>query len=117
MNIQQQDYIRRMPKPAMTCDAIRSIWQILHIDPFLLLLLLLLTVSASLFAYSASQSQCLCYEASVHFFFMAYLGMLIVAHIKLSFFQRWSLLFYAGGVILLIAYYYLAIAPKAHSVG
>ena len=97
----QQDFIRRMPEASHDLRRRRSIWQVIHVDPLLLLLLLALTVMGLVVLYSASEGSTGLLKRQIVFFIIAYIGMFAIAQIRLDYMVRWSLLFYIGGLILL----------------
>jgi len=44
-SVRQQDFIRRMPEASRDLRQRRSLWQVVHIDPILLILLITLTLT------------------------------------------------------------------------
>lgn len=99
----QSDFIRRMPEASHDLRRRRSLWQVIHIDPILLLLLLALSAYGLLVLYSASEGNSSILKRQLVFSCVAYLGMFAVAQLRLDYFTRWSLLFYLGALVLLIA--------------
>jgi rod shape determining protein RodA len=103
MSVQQQDFIRRMPEASQDLRRRRSIWQMIHIDPLLLVLLILLTCFGLVVLFSGSEGNSSLIKRQVVFFIIAYIAMFSIAQIRMDYFARWSLLFYVGALILLAA--------------
>ena len=102
MAIEYQDFFRRLPDAGQQLRKQHSIWRRLHIDPILLLLLILLTAGGLFVLYSASEGSSSAIKRQTVFFIIAYIGMFVVAQIKLLYLERWSLLFYIGALLLLV---------------
>ncbi|MEO0443657.1 MAG: rod shape-determining protein RodA [Pseudomonadota bacterium] len=107
-----QDFIRRMPEASHDLRRRRSPWQVMRIDPTLLLLLLLLTAFGLVVLYSASEGSNSIIKRQIAFFFIAYIGMFAIAQIRLDHFARWSLLVYLGGLLLLISVLFWGVGAK-----
>lgn len=108
----QQDFIRRMPEASYYLRRRRSIWQMIHIDPILLLLLLILTGFGLIVLYSASEGNAGMIKRQAVFFVIAYLGMFSIAQIRLNYFARWSLLLYLGALVLLVLVLFFGVGAK-----
>lgn len=111
-SVRQQDFLRRMPEASNDLRQRRSFWQLIHIDPILLLLLLVLTVSGLWVLYSASEGNARMLQRQMIFFGIAYIAMFAVAQMRLSLISRWSFLLYLGGVGLLVAVLFLGVGAK-----
>lgn len=81
----------------------KSIWERIHLDPWLLGLLLLLMSSGLAVLYSASGQSIDAVIAQSVRFCIALMGMVIVAQFSPSTFLRWAPLAYLFGVAMLIA--------------
>lgn len=102
MAIEHQDFFRRLPEAGQHLRKQHSIWRRLHIDPILLLLLMLLTAGGLFVLYSASEASQSAIKRQAIFFIIAYIGMFVIAQVKLLYFERWSLIFYVGALSLLV---------------
>ncbi|HDZ45532.1 hypothetical protein LCGC14_0096430 [marine sediment metagenome] len=81
----------------------KSIWERIHIDPWLLGLLLLLMSSGLIVLYSASGQSIDAVIAQGVRFCIALVGMVIIAQFSPSTFLRWAPLAYLIGVAMLVA--------------
>ena len=81
----------------------KSIWERIHLDPWLLGLLLLLMSSGLIVLYSASGQSIDAVIAQSVRFCIAFMGMVIIAQFSPSTFLRWAPLAYLVGVAMLIA--------------
>lgn len=102
-SVRQQDFLRRMPEASNDLRQRRSLWNLIHIDPSLLLLLLTLTSCGLWVLYSASEGNMSMLRRQLVFFGIAYMAMFVVAQIRLSLVCRWAPFLYVGGVALLAA--------------
>lgn len=95
------DFVRHAPEKAFSHR--KTIWQRIHIDPFLLIALLALTAFGLFVLYSASGADWgAVYRQAVRFG-IGYLAMFIIAQLDPRFFQQWSGVAYLVGVVLLAA--------------
>ncbi|MCA1772885.1 MAG: rod shape-determining protein RodA [Halomonas sp.] len=93
-------------RPVRTSGGIpkrRSIWERIHLDPWLLGLLLVLMGSGLLVIYSASGQSMNVVIAQAIRFGVALMAMLIVAQFSPIFFLRWAPVAYGIGVLMLVA--------------
>ncbi len=97
------DYVRQMPEVSSDLAQRSSLAQRFHIDLPLLVLLLALTVFGLLVLYSASGQSMPAVLRQVRFFGVAYVGMFVMAQIKVRQYQRWAPWLYLLGGILLAA--------------
>lgn len=111
-SVRQQDFLRRMPEASHDLRQRRSIWQMIHIDPLLLVLLVVLTLSGMWVLYSASEGSMRMVQRQAIFFALAYMGMFAVAQVRLSLVARWAPVLYMGGVCLLIAVIFVGVGAK-----
>lgn len=111
-SVRQQDFLRRMPEASNDLRQRRSVWQAIHIDPLLLILLVVLTLSGMWILYSASEGSVRIIQRQATFFALAYMGMFVVAQIRLSLVSRWAPVLYVGGVCLLIAVIFIGVGAK-----
>jgi rod shape determining protein RodA len=81
----------------------KSIWERIHLDPWLLCLLLVLMGSGLIVLYSASGQSIDTVIAQSVRFCIALVGMVIIAQLSPSTFLRWAPLAYGVGVAMLIA--------------
>ena len=81
----------------------RSIWERIHLDPWLLGLLLVLMGGGLLVIYSASGQSMNVVIAQAIRFGVALFAMLVVAQFSPIFFLRWAPVAYAIGVLMLVA--------------
>jgi len=102
MSVRQHDFLRRMPEASYDLRNPRSLWQIIHVDPLLLLALLLLTAYGMLVLFSASDSNVYMVKRQAIFFLLAYSAMFAIAQVRLSILSRWAIVLYLGGVALLV---------------
>jgi rod shape determining protein RodA len=111
-SVRQQDFLRRMPEASHDLRQRRSFWQLIHVDPILLVLLLALTVSGLWVLYSASEGNMRMLQRQMVFFGLAYIAMFFVAQMRLSLISRWSVVLYLGGIGLLVAVLFLGVGAK-----
>ena len=111
-SVRQQDFIRRMPEASYDLRKKTSLWRTLHIDPTLLVLLLTLTAFGVWVLYSASEANPRIINRQVMFFVVAYIAMLTIAQIRLALVARWAVVFYAGGLLLLVAVLFFGVGAK-----
>jgi rod shape determining protein RodA len=94
------DFIRQLP----TTGAIqRTVWQRLHLDPFLLLLLFALSCYGLFVLYSAADDHLIAMEKQGGFFVLGFFIMFVVAQIKQSTWRLIAPVIYGIGVLLVIA--------------
>ena len=108
----QQDFFRRLPDASQAFKAKQRVWRKLHIDPLLLFLLILLTAVGLFVLYSASEASPSILKRQAVFFGLAYIAMFAVAQFQPMYFARWSLLFYLGGLTLLLFVLFHGVGAK-----
>ncbi|ODS23767.1 rod shape-determining protein RodA [Candidatus Endobugula sertula] len=111
-SVRHYDFLRRMPEASHDLRQRLSFWQVIHIDPILLLLLFALTVCGLWVLYSASEGNIRMMQRQGVFFVIAYIGLFAVAQVRLSLVARWSIFLYLGGVALLIAVLFIGVGAK-----
>ena len=112
MRFGQQDFLRRMPEAGRDLRSPRSLWQIIHIDPWLLVPLLILTVYGLVVLYSAGEENFGLLKRQGVLLMVAYVAMLVVAQINLNIFFHWAFYIYIGGVLLLLAVLLFGVEAK-----
>ncbi|MFT7223912.1 MAG: rod shape determining protein RodA [Cellvibrionaceae bacterium] len=112
MSSAKQDFIRRMPEAGYDLRRRRSIWQAIHIDPWLLLFLSIIIFGGLTILYSASEADTGMLKRQIAYLSIAFLAMLAVAQVNLDYLMRWSLLFYIGGLLLLVAVMLFGVGAK-----
>jgi rod shape determining protein RodA len=100
MKSRDRDYVRQIDPFGLARK--RSVWQIIHLDPWLLLALLALTFYGLFVLYSASELNVSSVKKQVVFFLIAYTCMIVVAQLPMHFYRRIAPLFYCAGVFLLL---------------
>jgi len=96
------DKIRQRFRLKASGTQYRTLWQVLHLDPFLLLSLLALITFGFFILYSASnQNFDIILQEIIHISF-ALLLMFIIAQLHPSIYQRWSPWLFGVGTLLLI---------------
>lgn len=110
-SVRQHDFLRRLDGSEGLRQR-RSFWQLIHVDPTLLILLISLTFVGLWVLYSASEGNSQMLKRQGIFFILAYIAMFSVAQIRLSLVKRWSWLLYLGGVILLVAVLFFGVGAK-----
>ncbi len=83
-------------------DAEASIWQRIHIDPWLLLLLIAICFIGLTILYSASTQDVAMVFRQTRSYFIAFTVMIVMAQIPPNFYRTMTPIFYVLGVILLI---------------
>ncbi len=106
----QTDFVRQMPDTDLARRP--SLWQRLHIDPWLLLLLLVLTGFGLLVLYGASGQSVATVHRQGRFFLIAYVAMLVVAQLDLERIKRLAPVAYLFGVALLVAVVFVGVGAK-----
>lgn len=101
-----------MPEASHDLRRRKSIWQVLHVDPILLLLLLILTAFGLFVLYSASEGSIGMLRRQAVFMFIAYVAMFSISQISLGYFARWSILLYLGALILLVLVLFFGVGAK-----
>lgn len=101
MILKGQDFVRRLPNSSLDFRKSSSYWNVIHIDPLLLLGLLLLTAYGLIVLYSASGQSQFMIKRQLIFFALAYGAMFVVAQFNLRFLARSALPFYLLGLLLL----------------
>lgn len=112
MSLIQHDFIRRMPEAGHYLRRRRSVWQMIHVDPVLLLLLLLLTAFGLVVLYSAGEANGGLIKRQAAYFVVAYLGMFLVARLPMNYVARWSFVLYVGTLVLLVAVLFFGVGAK-----
>lgn len=97
------DFVRQMPLGVSGSSLRATMWQRLHIDPYLFLLLIILTGVGLFVLYSASGQSLATVKRQATFFFTAYSAMFFVAQINVDMMRRWSPFVYVLGLVLLVA--------------
>lgn len=97
------DFVRQMPLGVSGSSLRATMWQRLHIDPYLFLLLIILTGVGLFVLYSASGQSLATVKRQATFFFIAYSAMFFVAQINVDMMRRWSPFVYVLGLVLLVA--------------
>lgn len=96
----QHEYVRRIDSSGFAYN--RDMWQLLKLDPVLLLLLLILTAAGLTVLFSASDHGADMVRRQGSFFMAGYLVMLGCAHIPPLYYRRAAPVLYALGLILLL---------------
>ncbi|MCG7599103.1 rod shape-determining protein RodA [Halomonas sp. McH1-25] len=81
----------------------RSLWERIHLDPWLLGLLLVLLASGLVVLYSASGQNLAVVEGQVMRFGVALSAMVVLAQLSPTTLYRWSLPLYLAGLLMLVA--------------
>lgn len=81
----------------------RTIWQVLHLDPFLLLLLLTLIIFGFFILYSASNQQFTIVLQGLIHIGLAAIIMLVIAQLPPYFYERWTPWLYGISLLFLFA--------------
>src|SRR3982750_3446681 len=97
-----QDFLRRMPKTGIEFSRSYRIARRLHIDFVLLFLLVLIASFGMVVLYSASSSSMLAIQKQGSFFAIAFCAMFIIAQVPVDFMRRMAPWLYGIGVILLV---------------
>lgn len=100
MKYKDRDYVRQIDSYGLARR--RSIWQIVHLDPWLLLALLVLTFYGMFVLYSASDFSYQALKKQGTFFLIAYSAMVAVAQFPMHFYRRITPFFYCAGIVLLL---------------
>ena len=109
----QADFLRQMPNyGADNLSRRDSLWQRLHIDPWLLILLLMLTVFGLAVLYSAGGQTMGPVTRQGRFLLIAYVGMLIVAQFDVERIKRLAPMAYLLGLVLLVAVVFFGVGAK-----
>lgn len=101
--MRQPDFLRHLKEPGTAVYGGPSWWRRWHIDGVLLSLLLLLMALGIGVLYSASGRESAYVDRQLVFMGSGLLLMLVTAQVPLRFLERWAILPYAVGVMLLIA--------------
>ena len=108
----QSDFVRRMGSGGSAIYCGPSQWRRLHVDIPLLSLLLVLAIAGLFVLYSASgQNTAYVHRQLVHYG-IGLLVMLTVAQIPLRLLDRWAILPYLSGVLLLIGVLFFGVGAK-----
>jgi len=102
-----QDFLRQYLEHDTSSRRYRSFWNVVHIDPPLVLALLALSMFGLLVLYSASGESQAAVQRQAMTLVVALIVMFIVAQFDVHFFRRWSPTMYGGcigllGVVLLM---------------
>ena len=108
----QQDFLRRMPEASQHLRRRQSVWNAMHLDPVLLVLLVVLTSAGFFVLFSAGEASIGLLKRQAVYLFIAYMAMFFVAQVKLDYLSRWSMIFYLGGVLLLVAVLFYGVGAK-----
>ena len=106
------DFVRHMPDTAADLSQRPSIWNRLHIDPWLMSLLLILTCFGMLVLYSAGGQSMGPVTRQGRFFLIAYGAMLVIAQLDLERIKRLAPLGYLAGVGLLLGVMFVGVGAK-----
>lgn len=110
--MQQTEFVRRLDPGATGIYAPRSNWQRIHLDLPLLLLLVSLSAVGLLVLWSASgQSESYVKRQAV-FLLMGFLVMLVAAQFKPRFLQRWAVVPYVLGTLMVIGVLFYGVGAK-----
>jgi rod shape determining protein RodA len=107
-----KDFVRHMPDSTAALRKGEALWRIIHIDPWLLLALLALTAAGLTVLYSASGTSKFMIQRQMIFFVIAYLAMIVVAQIPVSYLERSAKWLYLFGIILLALVLLLGVDAK-----
>ncbi len=108
----QTDFLRQMPDRSSGLTRPVSLWQRIHLDPWLLSLLLFLTLFGLVVLYSASGQSEATMLRQGQFLVIAYVGMLVIAQLNLERIKRLAPLAYLLGVGLLILVPFFGVGAK-----
>ncbi len=100
MKSKDRDYVRQIDPFGLARK--RSIWQIIHIDPWLLICLVVLACYGLFVLYSGSDASMDSVKKQSIFFLIAFGAMTVIAQFPMHFYRRIAPIFYCGGVILLL---------------
>ena len=92
MRLSQQDFLRRMPEASDHLRSPRSLWQIIHVDPWLLALLLALTAYGLVVLYSAGGDNLALIKRQGLFLLAGYISMFMVAQVNVNVFFHWTIM-------------------------
>lgn len=90
----------------------RGFWATVHLDPFLLLLLVVLTVGGLFVLYSGADRNIDVIKAQGIRLGIAFLAMVLLAQLDPAVFRRWAPLFYAVGLVALLAVLLVGVGAK-----
>jgi rod shape determining protein RodA len=108
----QSDFVRRLDMGGSALYGERTRWQRIHVDLTLLLLLLALCAAGLFVLYSASGQSEYYVRRQAMWMGGGLVAMLFVAQLTPRFLERWAVLPYAVGVLLLVAVLWLGIEAK-----
>lgn len=112
MILKGQDFVRRLPDSGHHFKSATSIWQLIHVDPLLLLGLIALTCYGLVVLYSASGHSQFMVKRQLFFFGLAYAAMFVAAQINLLFIERFAFWFYLLGIVLLVLVLIIGVGAK-----
>jgi rod shape determining protein RodA len=107
-----RDFLRRLPQTGFSLARRQRLEQRLHIDFILLLLLLLITAFGLIVLYSASSENTETMMRQGTFFFIAYVGMIVIAQVPVEFMRRMAPWIYAGALVLLVLVLVIGVGAK-----
>ena len=107
----QGDFVRRLQSPGSAMYGSRG-WSRIHLDLPLLILLLAFMAGALFIIYSASGQSEFYLNRQITWYGIGLMAMLVAAQITPRFMQRWAVLPYAAGVLLLVAVVFFGTGAK-----
>lgn len=106
------DYIRSLPDSERDFAKRKSIWSIIHIDPWLLAPIATLMFGGLFILYSGSDSDWGTVTRQFRNFGVGLVAMLFIAQIRPDTLRRWSPIFYMAGLLLLVAVPIIGVSAK-----
>ncbi|EED34345.1 rod shape-determining protein RodA [Luminiphilus syltensis NOR5-1B] len=106
------DYERSLPGSERDFSRRKTVLQFLHIDAYLLIPLLALVAGGLVVLYSASNEHVDTVMRQVRNFVIGFIVMLAAAQIGIETYRRWAVVFYAMGLMLLVAVPFFGVGAK-----
>ena len=110
MKSRHLDYVRQIDPSGLGRN--RSLWDVIHIDPWMLIFLLMLTIYGLFVLYSGSDMSLASVRKQGIFFIIGYGAMFVVAQFPMHFYLRMAPLFYIMGVMLLLLVPLIGVGAK-----
>lgn len=110
MKSRHLDYVRQIDPAGLARR--RSLWDVLHIDPWMFLFLLMLTIYGLFVLYSGSGMDMGAVRKQGTFFLIAYTAMFVVAQLPMHWYRRLAPVFYVLGVFLLLLVPFIGVGAK-----